>query len=233
MMNDKQATYTMKLLRNYIKTCLALTTACIISACTSANVEQSLPPTPAAPTLPVISQTQPIVPDSNTAQQTAVNALTSQQTPTPAQNVTQGQLTQTPTLTQQAPATQQIASLDTSKAVTFLPFEGAPRVKATSINRLLSSTARNNNLSVLPATRAGAKYKVKGYFSALTDGNGTLLVYVWDVTDNTGRRLHRINGRERSGLTKSDPWEAISDRQIESMTNKTTARLKAWVDKRA
>ena len=206
-----------------------------LAACTSTNVEQGLTPQPVA------SQTQPATAPTV---QTDPNALTAQTTPTPSQNVAESQLQQQAgnqvqstglagQNSQTPSTTQQVASLDTSKAITFLPFEGAPQSKASSLTRSLNSSAQTNGLAILPATRAGAKYRVKGYFSALNDGNGTLLVYVWDVVDGSGKRLHRINGRERTGTTKTDPWQAITDAEIERVAQDTTARLKTWVDKRS
>lgn len=194
-----------------------------VAACTSANIEQDLAPQP------VISQTQPVTTTTAGADPTA---LTAQSATTPSQNVTESQLQQQASV-QTPSATQQIASLDTSKALTFLPFEGAPQSKASSLTRLLNSSAQTDGLTILPATRAGAKYRVKGYFSALNDGNGTLLVYVWDVVDGSGKRLHRINGRERTGTSKTDPWQAITDAEIERVANTTTSRLKTWVDGRS
>ena len=234
-----------------LKAGLCLVAFIILAACTNASVEQDLVPQPIA--------TQPTAIDG--AQQTAgtipsqptnPTALSPQVPLTPAQNVAEAQLQQAaglveatgpstqqpvatqPTITQpitpKAPA--QVASLDTSKALTFLPFEGAPNTKVASFKKFLNSSGQSKGLAILPATRTGAKYKVKGYFSAFNDGKGTLLVYVWDVTDNTGKRLHRINGREHTGISKSDPWQAISDKEIERVASSTTAKLKNWIDKR-
>lgn len=223
----------MTALSNSIKVIISITLLSLLAACTTASVEQDL---------------QPQVQTAETAQtQTAeANSLAAQTEQTPGQNVTESQLQQqtsnqlettTPSQTVQTPtATQEVASLetpvDTSKALTFLPFEGAPQTKTASLNRLLNSSAQTNGLTILPATRTGAKYRVKGYFSALNDGNGTMLVYVWDVVDGTGKRLHRINGRERTGTSRTDPWQAITDKEMQRVAEATTSRLKTWVDKR-
>ena len=225
----------------FLKMTKALTSILVLSvmtACTSATVEQDLAPQP------LISQTTSETQTTEATQQ--ANALASPTTTTPSQNVTESQLQQqTATQVQStgladpgtnitAPSpTQQVASLDTSKAMTFLPFEGAPQTKTASLTRLLNTSAQTNGLTILPTTRAGAKYKVKGYFSALNDGSGTLLVYVWDVVDASGKRLHRINGRERTGTSKTDPWQAITDTEIQRVASDTTARLKTWVDGRS
>lgn len=230
------------------KASLTLVAFIIMSACTNASVEQDLRPQPITAQPAPTTNTQQAV--NQVAGQTAnPTALAPQATPTPSQNVAEAQLQQQvnqqvqstgladttqPTvasLTPTAPA--QVPSIDASKALSFLPFEGAPQNKATSFNRFLNTTAQTNGLTVFPPTRSGAKYKVKGYFSALNDGTGTLLVYVWDVTDSTGKRLHRINGRERTGTSRSDPWQAITDREIQRVAATTTAKLKSWIDRRS
>jgi len=226
----------MKLFFNSFKMIASMLALVVLAACTSTSVDQGLTPqTTNAQTVTTQDTalvTQSDVQTANINQQTDPNALAAQTTPTPTQNVTENQLQQ-PAATQTPTATQEIASLDTSRAMTFLPFEGAPQSKTASLTRFLNTSAQSNGLAILPATRAGAKYRVKGYFSALNDGNGTLLVYVWDVVDGTGKRLHRINGRERTGTTKTDPWQAITDAEIERVARDTTARLKTWVDKRS
>lgn len=213
-----------------------------MTACTTSTLEQEVAQPQASQ--PTLAQTQSDNLQTPATSQEA-NALASQAPNTPSQNVTESQLQQQtatqvqstgvaqPNSNLQPPtATQEVASLDTSKAVTFLPFEGAPQTKTASLTRLLNSSAQSKGLNILPATRTGAKYRVKGYFSALNDGNGTLLVYVWDVVDGTGKRLHRINGRERTGTSRTDPWQAITDKEMQRVADDTTVRLKTWVDKR-
>lgn len=230
----------MNMILKGFKLSLCFLGALIIASCTSASVEQDLIPQPIATEQTNLQTNQVAQAGQQVAGQVAnPTALAPQPTPIPSQNVVEAQLTQQATQQVQSTvqpvtpaALTQVASLDTSKAVSFLPFEGAPQSKASSFNKFLNSSAKSNGLTVLPSTRTGAKYKVKGYFSALNDGTGTLLVYVWDVTDNSGKRLHRINGRERSGTSKTDPWQAITDAEIQRVASTTTARLKSWVDKR-
>lgn len=215
----------------------------VMAACTTASVEDNLAAQPLVTETAIKPQTTTEIQNAETIQQANANALGAQTTPSPSQNVTESQLQQQtntqvqstgladPAASIQAPA-QEVASLDTSKALTFLPFEGAPQTKTASLIRLLNTSAQTNGLTILPATRTGAKYKVKGYFSALNDGNGTLLVYVWDVVDGTGKRLHRINGRERTGTSRTDPWQAITDQEMQRVAQATTSRLKTWIDTR-
>jgi len=193
----------------------------LVSACTTGGIEQDLTPAP-TPQTSVQNETS-----AQPSQPVPETALAAETPSTPAGNVANTQV-QEPT----AQPEQQVASLDTGNAVTFLPFEGAPASKTGSLTRALNVSGQSTGLAILPATRSGAKYKVKGYFSALNDGTGTMLVYVWDVVDASGKRLHRINGRERSNITRTDPWQAITDKELERVAADTTSRLKTWVDQR-
>lgn len=148
------------------------------------------------------------------------NALAASETATPAETVTNAQ-------TQQGT---QVAAFDTKNAMTFLPVQGAPQTKVTLLSKSLKRSAETQGLTVLPASQQGAAYKVKGYFSALNDGSGTLLIYIWDIMDSSGNRIHRINGQERTSTSKSDPWQAITDSELARVADATAQRLKSWVE---
>ena len=187
---------------------LAAFTSVVLAACTTSGGNQ------VNATLGGNQQAQPV---STTENQ---NALAAEPLPSPAEQATgiqTGQEVQT-------------AALDTANAMTFLPIEGAPQGQMGLLSNSIRRSAVQQGLTVLPATLNGsAAYQVKGYFSALNDGAGTLLVYIWDVHEKSGRLLHRINGQERSSSTKTDPWQAISDRELTRVADNTAAKLKSFV----
>ena len=190
---------------------VAFTCIIMISACTSSGGNQ------VSDTLSVPQASNNQAGNSGTSNTTA---LTQPSQPSAAENVTNSQLGQS----------SKQASLGSSTAVTFLPVQGAPQDKVTLLSRALRTSAQSYQLSLLPTTQQGSEYQVKGYFSALSDGSGTLLVYIWDVLDKSGKRLHRINGQERAGSIKPDPWQAITDVELGRVADTTAARLKSWVD---
>ncbi len=167
-----------------------------------------------------LSTPQAVTAHSSTAEPGNATALAETQQPSAAENVTNSQLQQ---------PTQQ-AALSPTTAVTFLPVQGAPQDKVSLLSKSLKTSAANYQLSLLPTTQDGSAYQVKGYFSALSDGSGTLLVYIWDVLDRSGKRLHRINGQERASATNFDPWQAITDAELGRVADTTAARLKSWID---
>ncbi|PCI05749.1 MAG: hypothetical protein COB78_03945 [Hyphomicrobiales bacterium] len=127
---------------------------------------------------------------------------------------------------------QQFASLPSGPGITFLPVTGAPQRSVTALSTSLSNAANSNGINLIPSNASGAAYRIKGYFSALDDGKGTLLVYVWDVLDPSGSRLHRISGQQHTNRKSADPWSAVSNNEIDRVASDTMAQLRLWLAKR-
>ncbi|MGI9351766.1 MAG: hypothetical protein ACR2O3_09405 [Rhizobiaceae bacterium] len=192
---------------------LVIATMLVVSACTgSGQVGETLAPKPVA------SQTQPT--GTRYKDPISETALAAENRASPAETVTTAQTGQET----------QVASLGAANAMSFLPVQGAPQGKVTQLSRSLKQSADSYGLTVLPANQSGAAYQVKGYFSALNDGSGTLLIYIWDIEDKSGKRIHRINGQERTSTSKTDPWQAITEEDLARVADATAARLKSWVE---
>ncbi|MFK5978633.1 MAG: hypothetical protein QM488_07075 [Rhizobiaceae bacterium] len=127
---------------------------------------------------------------------------------------------------------QQFASLPSGPGISFLPVTGAPQRSVSVLSKSLASAANSNGINLIPSNINGASYRIKGYFSALDDGKGTLLVYVWDVLDESGSRLHRISGQQHTSKKSSDPWSSVSNGEIDRVASDTMARLRLWLASR-
>lgn len=132
---------------------------------------------------------------------------------------------------QEQPSQQQ-ASLKPISPVTFLPVTGAPQSTVTVLASSIRAAAQNDNVPIVVSADQGARYQVKGYFSALSEGNNTLLVYVWDVLDLNGNRVHRISGQERAGKSSGDPWASIDEGVIARVAKITMSDLRSWMSTR-
>ena len=73
-----------------------------------------------------------------------------------------------------------------------------------------------------------AEHVLKGYLSAYADGGKVTVVYVWDVLDNSGARLHRIQGQETVSGNAADPWAAVPARTMEGIASKTIRQYLDW-----
>lgn len=126
----------------------------------------------------------------------------------------------------------QVAGLPPEKAVAFLPVSNAPQTAVTNLARSIRSAAQSKGVPVVASVQQGAQYQVKGYFSALEDGSGTLLVYVWDVLDRNNKRVYRINGQEQASGKSADPWNAVTPQMLNRVADNTIAQLKTWLASR-
>lgn len=127
---------------------------------------------------------------------------------------------------------QQRASLKPISPVTFLPVTGAPQSTVSTLASSIRAAAQKDNIPIVVSADQGARYQIKGYFSALSEGNNTLLVYVWDVLDLNGNRVHRISGQERAGSSSGDPWASIDESVIARVAKITMADLRSWMSTR-
>ena len=74
-------------------------------------------------------------------------------------------------------------------------------------------------------------YILKGYFSEVSDGGATTVVYVWDVMGPAGNRLHRIQGQARADGPGG--WSAVSAKTMQGIADRTIDELAQWLSARA
>lgn len=129
-----------------------------------------------------------------------------------------------------AAAPQQEASLPAAagNTIRFLPIIGAPVQAVTPLSRRLGAEARAAGLTIRPSSDTGTEQILKGYFSAFSDGEKITIVYVWDVLDNTGSRLHRMQGQENVPGSSQDPWASVPSSTMELIAAKTIQDYMSW-----
>ena len=130
-----------------------------------------------------------------------------------------------------APPQQQTSTLTPSSGtgtIRFLPIIGAPVQAVTPLSRQLGAEARAKGLTIRASTDNSAENILKGYFSAFADGAKVNIVYVWDVLDASGARLHRLQGQETIAARGSDPWAAVTDTTMQQIAAKTLNDYLAW-----
>ncbi len=112
----------------------------------------------------------------------------------------------------------------------FAPIEGVPVPILQAMSNALNQEAAQKRVNVVPATDPSAVYTVRGYLSAVAEGQNAKLVYVWDVVDRQGTRLHRATGQEIGGAFRNgDPWTGIGMANINEAARKTMDSLANWV----
>lgn len=116
-------------------------------------------------------------------------------------------------------------------SIRFTPVIGAPLSAVTPLSRQLGLTARNLGYTIKSANDQGGDHILKGYFSAISDDTKTTVVYVWDILDPSGNRLHRIQGQEEiPGATAAgaDAWSNVPPDVMEKIATRTLADYNGW-----
>lgn len=128
-----------------------------------------------------------------------------------------------------APTAPQTAAATGAIRMRFAPIIGAPVEKVTPLSRRFSARAKEQGLAIVASSDLTATHVIKGYFSVLSEGANTTVIYVFDILDPSGNRLHRIQGQESvTGSNASDPWAAVPAATLESIADKAMAEFSVW-----
>lgn len=178
-----------------------------ISACTNSGIDPSgLQPLRAEQ---AASATPPPPPGADIA------AAASPPVATPAASAAPGP---------QSPA---VAAVRTSARLQFAPAVGAPTEAVGPLAARLSARAAQRGLAVAPAGDATATHLLRGYFSAFAESRETTVIYVWDVLDPAGNRLHRIQGQQK--VAGAQGWGSVSPQTMEAIADRTIDDLATWL----
>ena len=110
------------------------------------------------------------------------------------------------------------------------PLVGASVEAAAPLTERLNQKARERGITLVGSTDASATNILKGYFSVLTEGKDTTVIYVWDLYDPSGNRLHRINGQQKApSVSGADGWAAVSPATMQAVADATVDQLAAWL----
>lgn len=70
---------------------------------------------------------------------------------------------------------------------------------------------------------------IHGYTSVVGSEAGTLLVYVFDFEDQSGRRLLRVGGQTNSPASPVDPWNAVNSTMVRSVVDHVLGEFEVWL----
>ncbi|HWT60997.1 MAG TPA: hypothetical protein VN150_00300 [Ochrobactrum sp.] len=160
------------------------------------------------------------------------NQQSGQTTTPPAGQATTGQTTAPATVPAQTttPATTptRTASLKPGKLY-IAPIIGAPVNVVTPLTHRINDDARAKGIELAGNNGTEAAYVMKGYFSVLSEDNQTTILYVWDVMDASGNRLHRIQGQEKVPGASADSWSIVPPSAMQSIADKTVQEYSTWL----
>ena len=141
------------------------------------------------------------------------------------------------TTTSGAPATAatpvtpaQSAAVLSKTRLQIAPIVGASVEAATPLTAELQTRARQRGITLAGSSDQTATHVLKGYFSAISEGKDTTVIYVWDVYDPAGNRLHRINGQQKAAsVSGAEGWAAVAPATMQAIADQTIDQFSAWL----
>lgn len=124
----------------------------------------------------------------------------------------------------------QIAAITTNARVQFAPVVGATAKAVAPLSRRLALRAAERGIKLSGRSDSQTTHVMKGYFSAISEAGQTTVIYVWDVLDPSGNRLHRIQGQSKAGGGNGDAWSSVKDVTMETIADNTIRSLAKWLE---
>ena len=122
------------------------------------------------------------------------------------------------------------AAASQTARVEIAPIIGAPEAVARDLQSQLTGSIERNKISVVKAPGGKGEYVLRGYIVAAREKAGSKISYIWDVTDQAGKRANRITGEEfANGPPGKDPWSSITPQIIQSIADKTATQIASWL----
>jgi len=127
----------------------------------------------------------------------------------------------------------QSAAIAGQARIHFAPIVGSTVEAVTPLTEQLALRVRESGIAIARSGEPGTTHLLKGYLSAITEGKDTTVIYVWDVLDPAGNRLHRIQGQQKVTGGDGTGWTAVSAADMRAVADTTASQLTAWLSARA
>jgi hypothetical protein len=113
---------------------------------------------------------------------------------------------------------------------------GPPENVSGLLQTQLTTDIERQNIRVAKSANEPAEYTLRGYVVSSLEKKGSQakISYIWDVTDSTGKGVHRVSGEETVPAGKDkDPWMSVTPEVVQSIATKTVASIAAWLPAQA
>ncbi|MHA1157791.1 MAG: hypothetical protein ACTSP2_03455 [Alphaproteobacteria bacterium] len=111
----------------------------------------------------------------------------------------------------------------------FNRMRGAPAEMLFALEDMIEEEAAARKINLAEPDDPSVTYLVQGYISTVGDLHSVLLVYVWDVFDRFGTRIHRFSGQETAPGSGSDPWSGVTREVMGSAARDTLDAMAEWI----
>ena len=97
-------------------------------------------------------------------------------------------------------------------------------------HRATRQRASERGIGIAGSADPAATHVLKGYFSAMTEGRSTTVIYVWDVLRSqpaTGCTASRASSKAHQG--SGDGWAGVPPATMQAIADRTIDQLAAWL----
>ena len=117
------------------------------------------------------------------------------------------------------------------RKLSMTPVIGAPEAVAKQLASQIGSSAGPNRFEIVTDRDAKGEFTLRGYLVAARDKAGTKVSYIWDLSDSSGKRVHRITGDEMAAASPNakDPWAAVTPELLQAIATKTVTAIGTWL----
>ena len=122
----------------------------------------------------------------------------------------------------------QVAAITTDARIQFAPVIGATGDASTPLAARLSERATTRGINLVAAGDTSATHIMRGYFSTISDDGETTVIYVWDVLDPAGNRVHRFQGQAKS-RGNGEGWASVQPDTMHAIADQTIDQLASWL----
>lgn len=112
------------------------------------------------------------------------------------------------------------------------PVIGPPENVSNDLKAKLTADIEQKSIRVAKSPGEQAEYTLRGYVVSSLEKKGqkAKISYIWDVTDASGKGVHRVSGEETAKAgSASDPWTAVTPAVVEAISNKTVSSIATWL----
>ena len=127
------------------------------------------------------------------------------------------------------PVSGPVSAIAANARVQFAPVIGATVEAVTPLTERLMSRARERGIGLAPSGDPATTHMLKGYLAAISDNKATTVIYVWDVLDPAGNRLHRIQGQRKVEGAAGEGWQAVSPDIMRAIGDQTIDEFAVWL----
>ncbi|MEE8307402.1 MAG: hypothetical protein V3R81_09065 [Gammaproteobacteria bacterium] len=122
------------------------------------------------------------------------------------------------------------ASSSNLAPVAFAPIIGPPPEIGNQLTAQLVTAAQQKSIPVVTDKSKSSTYTVRGYLAQSNENRAEKFSYILDVTDKSGKRVHRILGEEAvPAKPGAKPWTSINQTAMQKIAAKTANDLASWL----